>query len=174
MLILRPSRGQVRGKEHGLSKYCFGQKGGIILTYIYIYIIFIKKKQTFDHGDRPLVLFGVFPCSYEPEYCCDTCYIQSYRITYIIYIYIYTRFKCHRSCRTTFQNAAFPSNPLFLHPFLVQFPKSSKKSTTYICIYIIPYIIYNIHYIYIYYMSCEPYLLHNAIGGVFLPRSPVP
>ena len=30
-------------------------------------------------------------------------------------------------------------------------------------------------YIYIYlYMSCEPYLLHNAIDGVFLPRSPVP
>ena len=24
------------------------------------------------------------------------------------------------------------------------------------------------------YMSCEPYLLHNAIDGVFLPRSPVP
>ena len=23
-------------------------------------------------------------------------------------------------------------------------------------------------------MSCEPYLLHNAIDGVFLPRSPVP
>ena len=24
------------------------------------------------------------------------------------------------------------------------------------------------------YMSCEPYLLHNTIDGVFLPRSPVP
>ena len=24
------------------------------------------------------------------------------------------------------------------------------------------------------YVSCEPYLLHNAIDGVFLPRSPVP
>ena len=32
------------------------------------------------------------------------------------------------------------------------------------------YGIINIHV----HMSCGPYLLHNAIDGVFLPRSPVP
>ena len=52
----------------------------------------------------------------------------------------------------------------------------------YICVYYIyMYYIY-MYYIYIciiyiyvlyIYMNCEPYLLHNAIDGVFLPRSPV-
>ena len=39
-----------------------------------------------------------------------------------------------------------------------------------IYIYIMIIYIYN-NYIIIY-MSCEPYLVHNAIDGVFLPRSP--
>ena len=44
----------------------------------------------------------------------------------------------------------------------------SMSEMVYVCVCALYYI-----YIYIY-MSCEPYLLHNAIDGVFLPRSPVP